>query len=121
MLPLGASVAKGRLRVAAPILATVTLHALGRRFERGERDVASVFRDLETLAASFPRLIETGDRFVCPAGDGAWVGHIAFAGRDVSLAVQTYKPEPLCPQPAGPPRDIESLLATLPALSFDTR
>ena len=54
MLPLGASVAKGRLRVAAPILATVTLHALGRRFERGERDVASVFRDLETLAASFP-------------------------------------------------------------------
>jgi hypothetical protein len=118
---LGANVAKGRLHVAAPILATVTLHALGRRFERGERDVGSVFRDLEILAASFPRLIETGDQFVCPAGDGCWVGHIAFAGRDVSLAVQTYKPEPLSAHPAGPPRDIESLLATLPALSFEAQ
>ena len=53
--------------------------------------------------------------------DGRWVGHIAFAGRDVSLAVQTYKPEPLCPQPAGPPRDIESRLARLPALSFEAQ
>jgi hypothetical protein len=30
-----------------------------------------VFRDLEILAMSFPRMIETGDQFVCPAGVGS--------------------------------------------------
>jgi hypothetical protein len=95
--------------VYAPILCAVHLHAFGRRFQRGERTDAAVFADLETLVRAFSRLIETDERFVCPAGEGSWVGNIAFAGRDVSLAVSSYLPDTLPALPAGPPRDIESL------------
>jgi hypothetical protein len=37
----------------------------------------------------------------------------------VSLAVQTYRPDPMPMYPPNAPRDIESLLAGLPALQFE--
>jgi hypothetical protein len=51
---IGATVKYGALTVRAVILATVSAHALGRRYERGRRDEASVFDDLSTLRSSTP-------------------------------------------------------------------
>jgi hypothetical protein len=96
---------------------TLTMHALGRRLERGRRDIEAVFADLAELAWRFPTLIEA-EQFRCPCPDGTWVGNAALCGgRDVALSVATFHPEILPMLPTAP-RDIESLLATLPALSF---
>jgi hypothetical protein len=115
---IGASVQGGSFRVSAPILAVLSAHALARRYERGQRSDLSVLADLEVLATSFPRLIETADRFNCPVADGTWTGNVAMAGHYVALNVATFLPETLPALPAGPPRDIETLLASLPRIAF---
>jgi hypothetical protein len=115
---IGATVAGGRLTVRALVLATVSQHALARRYERGRRDDASVFDDLSTLAFRYPDLIQTSDRWNCPVTDGTWTGYPAMAGCDAALNVTTFLADTMPVLPAGPTTDLESLVADLPALRF---
>jgi hypothetical protein len=78
----------------APV-AHLLLHALGRRFERGEgRDAGSVMRDLKVMADRLTAAvdgteIEEVEEIECACG-GRWVGDATIArddshGRDVWL------------------------------------
>jgi hypothetical protein len=111
---LGVSVARGKLVVRAPQLATLSLHSLARRYQRGQPSDASVLDDISQLAWEYPRAVE-GELFNCVAGDGTWTGHTARAERDLVLHVQTYLDGTKPALPAGI-RDLESLLPRLPML-----
>jgi hypothetical protein len=115
---IGATVRHGYLSLRAVILATVSMHALGRRYERGRRDEASVFDDLSTLAFRYPDLIETTDSWNCPAGDGTWTGYAVRAGDDAALNVTTFLADNMTPPAAGQVGDLEKLIGAMPALRF---
>jgi hypothetical protein len=115
---IGATVKHGYLSVRAVVLATVSAHALGRRYERGRRDEASVFDDLATLAFKYPELIEMTDHWNCPAGDGTWTGYAVRAGDDAALNVSTFLADTMTTAPSGPSGDLEKLIGAMPALRF---
>ena len=112
---IGATVTNGVLRVRAVILATVSAHALGRRYERGRRDEASVFDDLSTLAFKYPDLIETSDRWNCSVGDGTWTGYSIRAGTDAALNVTTFLADHMPVLPSGPIASLETLIGSMHA------
>jgi hypothetical protein len=115
---IGATVRNGVLTIRAVILATVSAHALGRRYERGRRDEASVFDDLSTLAFNYPDLIETTDFWNCPAGDGTWTGYAVRAGTDAALNVSTFLADTMTPPLSGPSGGLEKLIGAMPELRF---
>jgi hypothetical protein len=115
---IGATVKHGLLTIRAVILATVSAHAMGRRYERGRRDEASVFEDLSTLAFNYPALIEATDSWSCPAGDGTWTGYAVRAGDDAALNVTTFLADTMTLPPSGPSGDLEKLIRAVPELRF---
>jgi hypothetical protein len=89
----------GKLRHTIKPIAVVSLHALGRRLERGRgREQAALIRDIALLAGA------TGDGDVAtPEADGLWVGHMVkmqgqnLASTDpqgwaLARAVRTWRP-----------------------------
>jgi hypothetical protein len=115
---IGAAMVGGWMRMRAVILATVSAHALTRRYERGRRDDASVFEDLTTLAFAYPSLVDTTDNWNCPAGDGVWVGYSVRAGGDAALNVSTFLADTMLAPAPGPSGDLATLVATMPVMTF---
>jgi hypothetical protein len=81
---------KGRLRQTLTPIAVASLHALGRRLERGRgRDQAAMIRDLSLLAYA-----EERDEVETPEAEGRWIGYpVQMKGVDgwsVARAVRTW-------------------------------
>jgi hypothetical protein len=71
-------------------LVACSLHAIGRRFERGanvaDRSDEAVVRDLVALFRHDPDRLAPDVRLVLPAGSGSWVGQaVAVEGKPVLL------------------------------------
>jgi hypothetical protein len=115
---IGATVRHGVLTIRAVILATVSAHALARRYERGRRDEASVFDDLSTLAFNYPTLIETSDWWNCSVSEGTWTGYSVRAGTDAALNVSTFLADTMTPPPSRPVGELEKLISAMPELRF---
>jgi hypothetical protein len=80
-----------------PSLVTVSLHALGRRYQRAVAVTdEAIFADLHTLARAHPRLTagDVGAAFEVNASGGCWHGNITdaatSAGTDRILSVRTF-------------------------------
>jgi hypothetical protein len=75
------------------VLATVGLHALARRYERGE-DLSdfSVLRDLAGFRRRWRRIVEAEtDEFEVPTSTGGrWIGATMVYEGDQVLAVRTF-------------------------------
>jgi hypothetical protein len=72
-------------------LGDACLHALARRYQRGEdRSDAAVLKDLWELAQAFPQAAATGGDFRVPAGGGFWVGERVSYHGGPHLAARTY-------------------------------
>jgi hypothetical protein len=97
VLGLQLDIAPHRFEFAMPSLVTVSLHALGRRYQRAV-DVSdtAIFDDLHTLARSHLRLATgaVGDAFEVEASGGCWHGNVTDAatnaGTDRILSVRTF-------------------------------
>jgi hypothetical protein len=71
-------------------LASVSLHALARRYQRGwDKSDTAIFADLAVLAHDFREAV-TLPRFAVAVSKGAWVGEPMNAGESTVLAVRTY-------------------------------
>jgi hypothetical protein len=74
-------------------LSTFSLHAIGRRFQRGEnasdRTADAVKRDVAALAAHDPDTMPAGD-FSIPISGGWWCGQIVTIEGKRALSVRTY-------------------------------
>jgi hypothetical protein len=73
-------------------LAILGLHAIARRFERGDRNEHQVIADTLPLGRAFPQQLRSGEvEFEIPAPSGGrWIGAMMqFAGRPI-LTVRTY-------------------------------
>ena len=78
-------------RETTTFLAVVGLHALARRFERGERRAdAAVLRDLAPVGRGYPAAVAAGVEFAIPAGTGRWIGAVMQASGAPVLAVRTF-------------------------------
>jgi hypothetical protein len=102
------------------IVATIGLHALARRYERGAgRADAAILRDLLALVPGYVATfqdndeIEDGDDFAipAPAGGGLWIGAAKVGGGVPSvLAVRTFIDTSTRPQSTNPrPRSRDRL------------
>jgi len=78
---------------AETLIADVGLHALARRFERGnDRNEATVLRDLSPLAHAHRAV---GGKFAIPAtSGGSWVGAVTTVAGQPVLAVRTFVSSP---------------------------
>jgi hypothetical protein len=87
-----AALAPPAFALSETLVAGVGLHALARRFERGEgRDEASVLRDLAPLATAHRVVCEVGGEFrVAAPGGGRWVGTVTSVGGERVLVVRTF-------------------------------
>jgi len=68
-----------RLSLSIQNLCCASLHALGRRFERGcQRTDDAIIADLAALAAAHEALVEQpeGSSFDLPVADGRWLGSV---------------------------------------------
>jgi len=73
------------------LIADVGLHALARRYERGEgRDDDAVLRDLAVLAHGHAAAVAAGGEFQIPAGGGRWIGSTTLVKDTLVLAVRTF-------------------------------
>lgn len=100
VIGLALDVAPHRFSFVMPSLVSVSLHALGRRYQRG-LDVSdeAVLGDMHVLAQSHMRLAagEAGELVDIDMEDGRWCGHLADAtnpnggGIDRIFCARTYK------------------------------
>ena len=80
------------LTVSQQILAAVSLHALARRFERGEdRADRAVLRSLYPITSAWPEIVRAGGDFeIAALGGGRWIGTtMHMAGKPI-LAIRTF-------------------------------
>jgi hypothetical protein len=76
--------------VESKIVALAGLHALARRYERGERTDLGVARDLLALALTAPGILARGGEFAVDGREGRWIGaRMALDGQSVAAA-RTY-------------------------------
>jgi hypothetical protein len=72
-------------------LGDACLHALARRYQRGEdRSDAAVMAELWELAQAFPERAAAGGDFRVPAGGGYWVGERVRYHGGPHLAARTF-------------------------------
>jgi hypothetical protein len=112
-----AKVKRGKLTVDPALLATISLHCLGRRIQRGwDRSDDAVFSDLGDLAYRYVDLVDGGgDRFSLAVSDGQWAGSLLVLDDRVTLFAQTFLDADGVTLPARrPDHDICALLASLP-------
>lgn len=72
------------------LLADVGLHALARRFERGNCDDDAVLCDLAELAHGYRSAVAGGGDFAIEAGGGRWIGAVTTVKGAPVLAVRTF-------------------------------
>jgi hypothetical protein len=71
------AVSGGQFKFDTILLASVSLHALARRYQRAfDNSDAAVGADLFALASSLSGAVDAGDEFAVPLGDGRWVGNV---------------------------------------------
>jgi hypothetical protein len=71
-------------------LASVSLHALARRYQRGwDTSDTAIFAELAVLAHDFRQAVAL-PRFAVAVPGGAWVGEPMNAGESMVLAVRTF-------------------------------
>jgi hypothetical protein len=77
--------------IEVKLAATLGLHALARRYERGadRRDLA-VLRDVLPIALAAPAALRAGGEFEVGAGDGRWIGSVMDCDRRSCLVVRTF-------------------------------
>jgi hypothetical protein len=69
------AVSAGHFSFTSALAASVSLHALARRYERGSNNSAAAIRaDLVALMRPVDDVLEGSNDFTIPAGDGQWVG-----------------------------------------------
>jgi hypothetical protein len=72
-------------------LGDACLHALARRYQRGEdRADSAVLKDLWEPAPAFPQAAATGGDFRVPAGEGFWIGERVQYHGGPHLAARTF-------------------------------
>lgn len=94
----------GGVDVRQTTIVVVSLHALGRRFQRGtDCSEAAIFADLAALAPFAQKgALPPKARFALPAAEGWWCGERVWVGDRLVLAVRTYLgdvPSPTVPSP----------------------
>jgi hypothetical protein len=83
--------AHGHLSISWRPLGDACLHAIARRYQRGEdRSDAAVLADLWALAEAFPQQAANSGDFKVPAGKGFWVGERVQYGGGPHLAARTF-------------------------------
>jgi hypothetical protein len=79
------------------IVASVSLHALARRYQRGFNTTdAAILSELRELALRHEEIVEAMGEFSLPGDGGSWVGSVARTQVDdmwePTLTVRTFTP-----------------------------
>lgn len=77
-------------------MAAIGLHAVARRFQRGEPNDAAVIADINPLGLSYPDCVRSAGEFRVAVPGGEWVGTVMLARLDQRpiLSVRTYTARP---------------------------
>jgi hypothetical protein len=87
------AVSWGQCFVAGDLVASLSLHALGRRFQRGFRtDDESILSEFRSMARCHPDIIQTPGDFSIPGDGGLWVGEIGLRDAMPVMAIRSFKP-----------------------------
>jgi hypothetical protein len=89
-------VSAGHLHFEVAPIASIPLHALARRFQRGWTNTEVAIRaDLLALAGPAAELIDRGAGFAVPVDDGSWVGSVVeiehFGAPVAIMVVRTFR------------------------------
>jgi hypothetical protein len=83
----------GQCYVVGDLVASISLHALGRRFQRGFRtDDESILSELKALALCHADIVETLGDFSIAGDGGTWVGEIGLRDAMPVMAIRSFKP-----------------------------
>lgn len=87
------AVSWGPAFVAGDLVASLSLHALGRRYQRGfDTSDVTVLAELKTLALCHGDIVETPGEFAIAGDGGTWVGEVGLRDGMRVLAVRSFKP-----------------------------
>jgi hypothetical protein len=79
--------------VAGDLIASLSLHALARRFQRGFRtDDESILSELRSMALCHADIVETPGQFAIAGDGGTWVGEIGLRDGMRVMAIRSFKP-----------------------------
>lgn len=79
--------------VAGNLIASLCLHSLGRRFQRGIRtDDATILAELKQIALCQPDIVEANGAFSIPGDGGSWVGEVGQRDAMPMLAIRSFVP-----------------------------
>jgi hypothetical protein len=79
--------------VAGDLIASLSLHALARRYQRGFRtDDAAIMSELKAMALCHADIVETRGDFAVGGSGGNWVGEVGLRDSMPVLAVRSFKP-----------------------------
>jgi hypothetical protein len=90
------TVSAGHLHFEVAPIASVPLHALARRYQRGWTNTETAIRaDLLALVVPAADVIDRGDNFAVPVTDGLWVGGVVaiehFGEPAAIMVVRTFR------------------------------
>jgi hypothetical protein len=79
--------------VAGDLIASLSLHALGRRFQRGfDTSDAAILSELRAMALCHADIVETPGDFAIGGSGGNWVGTLGQRDGMRVLAIRSFKP-----------------------------
>ena len=83
----------GAAFVSGDLVASLSLHALARRYQRGFRtDDETIMAELKALAMLHDDIIQTPGEFSIGGNGGNWVGEVGLRDGMRVLAVRSFKP-----------------------------
>jgi hypothetical protein len=96
LLLIGIELRRHRLQATKSTVATVGIHALARRFQRGfDTTDETIFAEFRAIAGVSPGITDAGTDFRIPVSDGVWAGGVATVTDDTknvsrALAIRTF-------------------------------
>jgi hypothetical protein len=79
--------------VVGDLIASLSLHALGRRYQRGfDTSDAAILAEMRTIALCQPDIVEANGAFSIPGNGGSWVGEVGQRDAMPMLAIRSFVP-----------------------------
>lgn len=87
------AVSWGPAFVAGDLIASLSLHALARRYQRGfDTSDAMILSELKALAMCHADVVQTPGDFAIGGSGGNWVGEVGLRDGMPVMAVRSFKP-----------------------------
>jgi hypothetical protein len=87
------AVSWGPAFVAGDLIASLSLHALARRYQRGfDTSDAAILSELRAMAMCHADIVETLGDFAIAGDGGCWVGEVGLRDGMPVMAIRSFKP-----------------------------